>query len=66
MKVTDGFFLIGLSNVDADRARNIQTLRERGWIDIPIVCTNQRRAILVIEKGAPADLNFNDAFAAGQ
>ena len=29
VKVTDGFFLVGLSNVDADRARNIQLLKER-------------------------------------
>jgi hypothetical protein len=27
VKVTDGFFLVGLSNVDADRARNLQLLR---------------------------------------
>ena len=24
VKVTDGFFLVGLSNVDADRQRNLQ------------------------------------------
>lgn len=64
VKVTDGFFLIGLSNVEADRARNIQALKERGWIDIPIVYANQRRAILVIEKGAPGERVFNEAFAA--
>jgi hypothetical protein len=28
VKVTDGFFLVGLSNVDADRARNLQLLKE--------------------------------------
>lgn len=64
VKVTDGFFLIGLSNVDTDRQRNIQTLKERGWIDIPIVYANQRRAILVIEKGAPGERVFEQAFQA--
>ncbi len=64
VKVTDGFFLIGLSNVETDRARNIQTLKERGWIDIPIVYANQRRAILVIEKGSPGERVFNEAFVA--
>ena len=64
VKVTDGFFLIGLSNVEADKARNIQLLKERSWFDIPIVYTSQRRAILAIEKGAPGERAFNDAFMA--
>jgi hypothetical protein len=64
VKVTDGFFLVGLSNVDADRARNLQLLKERSWFDVPLVYTNQRRAIIAIEKGAPGERAFNDAFAA--
>jgi hypothetical protein len=63
VKVTDGFFLVGLSNVDADRARNIQLLKERSWFDVPLVYSNQRRAIIAIEKGAPGERAFNDAFA---
>jgi hypothetical protein len=64
VKVTDGFFLVGLSNVDADRARNLQLLKERSWFDVPLVYTNQRRAIIAIEKGAPGERAFNEAFAA--
>jgi hypothetical protein len=64
VKVTDGFFLVGLSNVDADRTRNIQLLKERSWFDVPLVYANQRRAIIAIEKGAPGERAFNDAFAA--
>jgi hypothetical protein len=64
VKVTDGFFLVGLSNVEGDRARNIQLLKERSWFDVPLVYTNQRRAIIAIEKGAPGERAFNDAFAA--
>jgi hypothetical protein len=64
VKVTDGFFLVGLSNVDADRARNIQLLKERSWFDVPLVYVNQRRAIIAIEKGSPGERAFNDAFAA--
>jgi hypothetical protein len=64
VKVTDGFFLVGLSNVDADRARNVQLLKERSWFDVPLVYVNQRRAIIAIEKGAPGERAFNDAFAA--
>ena len=50
VKVTDGFFLVGLSNVDADRQRNIQLLK-RSWLDMAMVYTNQRRALIAIEKG---------------
>jgi len=64
VKVTDGFFLVGLSNVDADRSRNIQLLKERSWFDVPLVYANQRRAIIAIEKGEPGEHAFNDAFAA--
>ncbi|BAL74488.1 hypothetical protein [Bradyrhizobium cosmicum] len=63
VKVTDGFFLVGLSNVDADRTRNVQLLKERSWFDVPLVYANQRRAIIAIEKGAPGERAFNDAFA---
>ncbi|WP_035646945.1 hypothetical protein, partial [Bradyrhizobium sp. ORS 285] len=63
VKVTDGFFLVGLSNVDADRTRNVQLLKERSWFDVPLVYSNQRRAIIAIEKGAPGERAFNDAFA---
>jgi hypothetical protein len=64
VKVTDGFFLVGLSNVDADRQRNVQLLKERSWFDVPLVYTNQRRAIIAIEKGSPGERAFNDAFTA--
>jgi hypothetical protein len=64
VKVTDGFFLVGLSNVEADRSRNLQLLKERSWFDVPLVYVNQRRAIIAIEKGAPGERAFNDAFAA--
>ena len=64
VKVTDGFFLVGLSNVEADRARNLQPLKERSWFDVPLVYSNQRRAIIAIEKGAPGERAFNEAFSA--
>ena len=64
VKVTDGFFLVGLSNVESDRSRNLQLLKERSWFDVPLVYTNQRRAIIAIEKGSPGERAFNDAFLA--
>jgi hypothetical protein len=64
VKVTTGFFMIGLSNVDADRERNIQMLKERAWLDIPLVYGDKRRAIMAIEKGAPGERAFAEAFKA--
>jgi hypothetical protein len=64
VKVTPGFYLIGLSNLDADKERNLQLLKERGWFDIPVVYNNNRRAILAMEKGAPGERVFADAFKA--
>ena len=63
VKVTNGFFLIGLSAVEADMQRNIQLLKERTWFDVPIVYTDGRRAILAVEKGNPGERAFNSAFA---
>src|SRR5581483_1902395 len=64
VKVTDNYFLIGLSAVEADVQRNVQLLKERTWFDIPIVYNNNRRAIIAVEKGAPGERVFDDAFRA--
>ena len=64
VKVTNGFFLVGLSAVDTDVQRNIELLKERPWFDVPIVYTNGGRAILAMEKGPPGDRAFAEAFAA--
>jgi hypothetical protein len=64
VKVTPGFYMIGLSNMDADKERNIPLLKERAWFDIPVVYSNNRRAILAVEKGTPGERAFVDAFKA--
>jgi hypothetical protein len=64
VKVTSGFFLIGLSSADTDLQHNLQLLKERPWFDVPIVYSNGGRAILAMEKGPPGDRAFADAFAA--
>lgn len=64
VRVTSGFFLIGLSNVETERSVNEQLLRDRGWIDIPILYDNGRRAVLTLEKGTPGTQAFQDAFSA--
>lgn len=64
VKVTDNFFLVGMSNIEADRAKNIQLMKERDWFDVPLVYDNKRRAIIAIEKGAPGTRAFAESFAA--
>jgi len=64
VKVTNGYFLIGLSAVDIDLQRNLDMLKNRDWFDIPIVYTNGKRAILAVEKGTPGGRAFEEAFRA--
>jgi len=64
VKVTNGYFLIGLSAVDVDVQRNVQFLKERDWFDIPIVYTSGKRAILAMEKGPAGVRAFQEAFKA--
>ena len=63
VKVTDGFFLVGLSNVDADRSRNIQLLKERSGS----TCRWSMSTSAVPSspsEGTAGQAAFNDAFAA--
>jgi hypothetical protein len=64
VKVANGIFLVGLSNVAADREHNLQLLRERRWIDFPMVYANQHRGILAIEKGYHGEDVFRTAMEA--
>jgi hypothetical protein len=64
VKVTNGYFLIGLSSVDVDVQRNIALLKDRDWFDIPIVYTSGKRAIMALEKGTPGQRAFEEAFRA--
>ncbi|HKH03424.1 MAG TPA: hypothetical protein VKB08_22285 [Bradyrhizobium sp.] len=63
VKVTSGYFLIGLSAVESDLQRNVQLLKERAWFDIPVLYNNNRRAILALEKGNPGERAFAEAFS---
>ena len=65
VKVTDGRFLSGLLKGDPGE-RNLQLLRDRSWIDIPIVYANQHRAILAIDKGDEGQRMFGTVLDAWQ
>jgi len=64
VKVTSGYFVAALAIAEAERAANLQLLRERPWFDLAVVYDDGRRAILAIEKGAAGERAFGDAFAA--
>jgi hypothetical protein len=64
VKVTNGFFLVGLSSVDTDVKRNVLLLKDRPWMHIRIAYTNGQRAVLAIEKGVPGDRVIEEALNA--
>ncbi len=53
-----------ITRTNVDMHRNLEMLKKRPWFGIPIVYNNGRRAILAIEKGAPGERAFQEAFAA--
>ena len=63
VKTAKGSFLVGLSNRDDERRRNLQLLKERSWFDIPMVYASQRRGILAVEKGSRGEQVFREAMA---
>lgn len=63
-KIADGFFLIALSDNPADVETNSTLLRRESWIDIPLVYSSGRRALITLEKGAPGNRIFQEALEA--
>ncbi|WP_346911636.1 hypothetical protein [uncultured Roseibium sp.] len=66
VKVSEGYFWIALSNISSERERNIGLLRERGWIDIPMLYDNGKRGILTLEKGPTGTKAVDEAVQAWQ
>jgi len=64
VKVADGFFWVALSSIPDERERNLQLLRDRAWIDLPMLYENRKRAILTLEKGTPGTRAVEQAIAA--
>ncbi|WP_011582470.1 MULTISPECIES: hypothetical protein [Chelativorans] len=63
-KIADGFFLVALSDTQEDQRVNSTLLRRQSWIDIPIVYSSGRRALITMEKGLPGERIFNEALDA--
>jgi hypothetical protein len=64
VKVQTGAFLMGLSGAEADVKRNLELLKERPWLDIPVVMKDRSRSILAIEKGTSGQVALDQTLAA--
>ncbi|MGF7006407.1 hypothetical protein [Aminobacter sp. BE322] len=63
-KIADGFFLVALNDTKAEMDTNLNLLRRRSWIDVPVVYKSGRRALFTMEKGIPGDKAFEEAMKA--
>ena len=64
VKVTDAYYMLGLSAGEAEQAANIAMLKQREWFDVPMVYSGGHRAILAFQKGEAGRRVFAQAFAA--
>jgi hypothetical protein len=60
-KITDDFHMIALNDFPDARNTNLELLRTRNWIDIPLAYRNGRRALLTLQKGPEGERAFNEA-----
>ena len=62
--IMPNYFLVGLSNNDKLSARNMELLRDRSWIDIPMALSSGRIAKLTFEKGPSGERAIAQAIQA--
>ncbi len=60
-KITDDFHMIALNDFPDARATNLDLLRSRDWIDIPVAYRNGRRALFTLQKGPEGRQAFEEA-----
>lgn len=60
-KITQDFYMIALNDLQSAVDENTKLMRQRNWIDIPVVYTNGRRALITLEKGSSGVEVFNQA-----
>ena len=63
-KITDDFHMIALNDFPDARATNLELLRSRNWMDIPLTYRNGRRALLTMQKGTDGIAAFDTAIRA--
>jgi hypothetical protein len=65
-KVADGYFLVALNDTKAEVETNLALLRSEQWIDVPVVYSNGRRALITMEKGVAGDKVFDEVIKVWQ
>ncbi|AYD02002.1 hypothetical protein [Neorhizobium sp. NCHU2750] len=60
-KITDDFHMIALNDFPDAEKTNLDLLKTRNWIDIPLAYRNGRRALLTLQKGPDGQKAFDDA-----
>ena len=63
-KITQDFYMVALNDLGEARDANVEMLRQRNWIDIPVVYANGRQALITLEKGTSGTEVFNQALDA--
>ncbi|MDH7798495.1 MULTISPECIES: hypothetical protein [unclassified Beijerinckia] len=63
-KITDNIFIVALTSDPQFAVRNIETIKSRGWLDIPMKLADGRAAKITLEKGNPGDRVVNEVFDA--
>jgi hypothetical protein len=64
VKVTNGFFLLGLIANEIDLRRNILILKEGAWMQVRMTYNNGQAGLLVVEKGVPGDRAVEEVLTA--
>ena len=62
--VTQNYFFIGLIRDQNLTSRNLDLLRTRAWIDVPMKLTSGKIAKITFEKGPTGERLLNEAFEA--
>ncbi|CAN7443901.1 histidine kinase [Bosea sp. LjRoot90] len=62
----ENLFVAALSNVPVEAERNLDLLRNRNWIDLPVRFTSGRRGIITFEKGGAGNRTIAEALSRWQ
>lgn len=61
-KIANNIFITALAASNQLRKTNLDNLKERGWIDLPLKLSNGRIAKLTLEKGSAGERLFDAVF----
>jgi hypothetical protein len=63
VRIVDNSFLFAMSGAETDVARNLELLGQNGWLDLPLIYSTGRKAILTLEKGSAGTELFEEVLA---